>query len=63
MMPPLCKNGREEGRIGAPPAGFARVVPRLGPEWLDLLLHTKGFGGGVPINTETAAVNPRAGVE
>ena len=25
-------------------------------------LHIKGFGGGVPLNTETAAVNPRAGI-
>jgi len=23
----------------------------------------KGFGGGVPLNTETAAVKPRAGIE
>ena len=28
-----------------------------------MLLHIKGFGGGVPLNTETAAVNPRAGIE
>ena len=27
------------------------------------ILHSKGFGGGVPLNTETAAVNPRAGIE
>jgi hypothetical protein len=28
-----------------------------------LNLHIKGFVGGVPLNTETAAVNPRAGIE
>ena len=26
-------------------------------------LHSKGFGGGVPLNTETAAVKPRVGIE
>ena len=27
------------------------------------ILKFKGFGGGVPLNTETAAVNPRVGIE
>ena len=27
-----------------------------------LNLQFKGFGGGVPINTETAAVKPRVGI-
>jgi hypothetical protein len=31
--------------------------------WPETLLHIKGFGGGVPLNTETAAVKPRVGVE
>ena len=26
-------------------------------------LHSKGFGGGVPLNTERAAVKPRVGIE
>jgi len=30
----------------------------LGPD-----LHLKGFGGGVPLNTETTAVKPRVGIE
>ena len=34
-----------------------------GPRWFETLLQFKGFGGGVPLNTETAAVNPRAGIE
>jgi len=33
------------------------------PDRIRTLLHFKGFAGGVPINTETAAVNPRVGVE
>jgi hypothetical protein len=27
------------------------------------ILQLKGFVGGVPLNTETAAVNPRAGIQ
>ena len=26
-------------------------------------LYSKGFGGGVPLNTERAAVKPRVGIE
>lgn len=33
------------------------------PRWFETLLHIKGFAGGVPINTETAAVKPRVGIE
>ena len=32
-----------------------------GPRRFETLLQFKGFGGGVPLNTETAAVNPRVG--
>jgi len=35
----------------------------LGQGRLNEILQLKGFGGGVPVNTETAAVNPRAGIE
>jgi hypothetical protein len=30
---------------------------------LSQILQSKGFGGGVPLNTETAAVKPRVGIE
>jgi hypothetical protein len=33
------------------------------PERAKRILHFKGFGGGVPPNTETAAVKPRVGIE
>jgi hypothetical protein len=33
------------------------------PSELSLNLHFKGFGGGVPLNTERAAVKPRVGIE
>ena len=52
----------QEGR-GLPPVVSAHRERRRAPGWFETLLHIKGFGGGVPPNTETAAVNPRAGIE
>jgi hypothetical protein len=43
--------------------GSAHRERRRAPKWFETLLHFKGFGGGVPLNAETAAVNPRAGIE
>jgi hypothetical protein len=48
---------------GIPPVGSAHESLRSAPKRFDQLLHIKGFGGGVPLNTETAAVKPRVGVE
>jgi hypothetical protein len=39
----------------------SRAKSRAGS--IETLLHIKGFGGGVPLNTETAAVKPRVGIE
>jgi len=36
--------------------------PITAPKRFYLNLQFKGFGGGVPINTETAAVKPRVGI-
>ena len=36
--------------------------PEIAPKWFYLNLQFKGFAGGVPINTETAAVKPRVGI-
>jgi hypothetical protein len=36
--------------------------PKAAPMLFYLNLQFKGFGGGVPINTETAAVKPRVGI-
>ena len=46
---------------GFPPVGSAHRERRRAPRRLETLLHIKGFGGGVPLNTETAAVKPRVG--
>jgi len=46
----------------ASPVGYAHRLLMSAPEWFETLLHIKGFAGGVPINTETAAVKPRVGI-
>ena len=46
---------------GIPPVGSAHRERRRGLNWFEANLHIKGFGGGVPLNTETAAVKPRVG--
>jgi len=45
------------------PVGSAHRSLISAPGWFETLLHIKGFAGGVPINTETAAVKPRVGIE
>ena len=47
---------------GFPPADYVHRQRIRAPRWFETLLHIKGFAGGVPINTETAAVKPRVGV-
>jgi hypothetical protein len=48
---------------GSQPVGSAHRWRNRVPKWVETNLHIKGFGGGVPPNTETAAVKPRAGIE
>jgi hypothetical protein len=47
----------------AQPMEFAHGLPKRAPKRLNQILQLKGFGGGVPLNTETAAVKPRVGIE
>ena len=48
---------------GSQPVGSFRRLPKSAPTWFYQNLHIKGFAGGVPLNTETAAVKPRVGIE
>ena len=48
---------------GSPPMDYVYGIYRDAPDVLGLNLYFKGFGGGVPLNTETAAVKPRVGIE
>ena len=43
--------------------GYVLRLHRSAPNVSGQILHSKGFGGGVPLNTETAAVKPRVGIE
>jgi hypothetical protein len=57
----MLKQARESR--GSPPVGYAQRLQRSAPIVFSQNLHSKGFGGGVPPNTETAAVKPRVGIE
>ena len=48
---------------GPSPVGSARQSSISAPECPHWILQFEGFGGGVPLNTETAAVKPRVGIE
>ena len=48
---------------GIPPVDSVHRGQSRAPKRLETLLHFKGFGGGVPLNTETADVKPRVGIE
>ena len=63
MMSDSAKQIRAQESRGFPPVGSAHRSLISAPRWFETLLHIKGFAGGVPLNTETAAVNPRVGVE
>ena len=55
------EDGRESR--GSPPVGYAHRSTNSTRESQDQILQLKGFVGGVPLNTETAAVKPRVGIE
>jgi len=61
MMSDSAKRIRAQECRGIPPVGSAHRSLTSAPRWFETLLHFKGFGGGVPLNTETAAVKPRVG--
>ena len=53
---------KQESR-GSPPVGSARRPQKRAPVVFSQNLHSTGFAGGVPTNTEKAAVKPRVGIE
>ena len=79
MMSTDTKLIRAQESRGSPPMGYAHRSQRSAPIVSSQNLHSKGFGGGVPLNpldklgvspepveglnTETAAVKPRVGIE
>ncbi len=63
MMSTDTKLKQAKESRGSPPVGYVQRSHRSAPIVLSQNLHSKGFGGGVPLNTETAAVKPRVGIE
>ena len=53
----LAGTSREASPVGSAHDRKLALLRRV------LNLHIKGFVGGVPLNTETAAVKPRVGIE
>src|SRR5258708_5422466 len=62
-MSPGAKLNLTKAGVDLQPVRCARVRSVTRPGWANENLHLKGFVGGVPLNTETAAVKPRAGIE
>jgi hypothetical protein len=63
MMSIDTKLKRARESRGSPPMGYACRSQRSAPDVSSQILQSKGFGGGVPLNTERAAVKPRVGIE
>jgi hypothetical protein len=63
MMSDSAKRIQAQERYDVPPLWCAHTERLRAPIRFETLLQFKGFGGGVPLNTETAAVKPRVGVE
>ena len=51
-----------QGTLKSRPVDSIYASPITAPERFYPDLQFKGFGGGVPINTETTAVKPRVGI-
>ena len=62
MMSVSTKRNMAHESLGSQPVDSAHRGLICAPGWFETLLQSKGFGGGVPLNTETAAVKPRVGV-
>src|SRR5438552_3130500 len=61
MMSPGAKLNLARQSDHAQPVWCVHPSPEPAPKRLKIL-QLKGFAGGVPLNTETAAVKPRAGI-
>ena len=58
------REATEDGREsrGSPPALTRAGRYRCAPDDLSRILQSKGFAGGVPLNTERATVKPWVGI-
>ena len=63
MMSPGAEHHLRKTSFGSSPTWCAYEGSNAQPARAKRILQFKGFGGGVPSNTETTAVKPRAGIE
>jgi hypothetical protein len=61
MMSSSDKLKKAQGSDNSPPVDFIHRPPETAPKRIFLNLQFKGFGGGVPINTERTTVKPWVG--
>ena len=62
MMPVNTKLSSVKAIDTSPPKWSACGGLKNAPNRNTQILQSKGFGGGVPLNTERAAVKPRVGI-
>ena len=62
MMPQPPRSQQAQGSQSSQPMVHDHELETNAPFDLEPDLQSKGFRGGVPLNTETSAVNPRADV-
>jgi hypothetical protein len=62
MMSESAKRIQAQESRGFPPVGSAQRERISAPRRFEMLLQSKGFGGGVPLNTERATVKPWVGI-
>ena len=62
MMSGSDKLEMARGSRGSQPVQCIHRTPESAPGWFDPILHFKGFGGGVPLNTERTTVKPWVGI-
>jgi hypothetical protein len=62
MMSPDTKLELAQESRGSLPVDYVYRLLKGAPNVISRILQSKGFGGGVPLNTETAAVKPRVGI-
>ena len=61
ILPREPTEDRRESR-GSPPVESVRRSPLSAPDELGRILQSKGFAGGVPLNTERTTVKPWVGI-
>ena len=62
MMSPGTKQKKARESRGSPPVGSLHWSPQSAPAEFSRILQSKGFAGGVPLNTERTTVKPWVGI-